>query len=152
MAAFKLQTLLDVTQKRFDDAERKLQQANALLRAETEKLQLIVNYRKEYEQKLLAAQKSGLSVTQWRDFQVFISKLDVAIEQQEQTIIRTQAFVHSAQLLWEEQRKKLKGFELLAEQHRQQELHKENRREQKQSDEFSAKVYQSKRSDDPTKH
>lgn len=152
MAAFKLQTVLDVTQKRFDDAERKLQQANALLRAETEKLQLIINYRKEYEQKLLAAQKSGLSVTQWRDFQVFIGKLDVAIEQQQQTIIRTQAFVHSAQLQWEEQRKKLKGFELLAEQHRQQEVQKENRREQKQSDEFSAKVSQSKRSDDPTKH
>lgn len=152
MAAFPLQILLEVTQKKYDDAERKLQQANALLQAEKDKLQLIIRYRKEYEQKLLSAQQAGLSVTQWRDFQLFIGKLDEAITQQEQTVQRTQEFVISAHKQWEEQRKKLKGFEMLAEQHQKKEAAKENKREQKQADEFASKVFQAKDKEEPTQH
>lgn len=140
MAKFPLQTLLEVTQKRYDDAERRFQQANALVDTERQKLQVIENYRQEYQQKLLAAQQSGLGVTQWKDFQVFIAKLDAAIEQQQQAVDRAIQFVHSARQQWEEQRKKLKGFETLSERHDKTEQLKESRREQKQSDEFASKL------------
>lgn len=142
MSKFPLQTLLDITAQRFADAERRLQQANAQLQTEQQKQDLLETYRREYEQKLLTAQQSGLSVTQWRDFQQFISKLDTAIEQQKSSVRNAADFVHSAQQQWEEQRKKIKGFELLAQQHHKQEEKKENRREQKQSDEFAAKAMQ----------
>lgn len=145
MAQFPLQTLLDLTQQRFSDAERRLQQANALLQAEQQKLNVLQTYRREYEQKLLNAQQGGLSVTQWRDFQLFISKLDTAIDQQQTSVQHATDFAHSAREQWDEQRKKLKGFETLADQHRRAEDLRESRREQKQSDEFAAKSVQQKK-------
>lgn len=148
MAKFPLQTLLDLTTQRFGEAERRLQQANALLQTEQQKQEVLENYRQEYEQKLLAAQQNGLSVTQWRDFQHFISKLDSAIEQQKNSVQHAFDFAHSARQQWEEQRKKLKGFELLAQQHHKQEERRENRREQKQSDEFAAKAVQQQKQAD----
>lgn len=148
MARFPLQTLLDITRQRFEDAERRLQQANALLQAEQQKLDMLHSYRREYEHKLLTAQQNGLSVTQWRDFQQFIAKLDTAIGQQQTSVQHASDFAASARAQWEEQRKKIKGFELLAEQHQQRENQRENKREQKQSDEFAAKSVRQRQEND----
>lgn len=148
MARFPLQTLLEITQQRFAEAERRLQQANAMLQQEQQKLDMLHDYRHEYEQKLLTAQRNGLPVTQWRDFQHFIGKLDTAIEQQQNSVQHARDFADSARAQWEEQRKKIKGFELLAEQHQQREQQREQKAEQKQSDEFAAKSAQQRHADD----
>ena len=144
MSRFPLHVLLDLSRNRFDEAERRLQQSIAQRDSELQKQAMLENYRNEYQQRLLHAQRKGLSVGLWRDFQSFIGKLDSAFEQQQQAIGRAEELVEAARAHWEETRKKVKAFELLEHRHVVQEEKKEAVREQKLNDEFAAKQHHSK--------
>lgn len=139
MARFPLQLVLELTQKRYEEAERELQKANAKVEEELQRQQMVEQYRGEYQQRLLAAQQGGLSVAQWRDFQRFIAKLDIALQDQQDAVARAREFAASRRALWEEARIKLKAFEVLEAKHRESEARREARQEQKQSDEFAQK-------------
>jgi flagellar export protein FliJ len=87
--AFPLQSLLDLSQLRLDEAGRKL---GELIAGELEASQrhgLLVTYREEYQVRFLAAAQGGLSPGEWQNYTGFLAKLDEAIAQADSAMTHT---------------------------------------------------------------
>lgn len=139
MAVFRFDFLLKLSVDEREDAAKALQSAQSLWLNAKLKLEQIDGYRAEYRQRLTSNSQKGISVTQWRDYQIFLLKLDTAAQQQQQEVQRLHKHYQNALLLWQECEKKVKGFEALKERHEMGEQRKELLREQKLLDEFNSR-------------
>jgi flagellar FliJ protein len=74
-----------------------------------------------------------------RDYHAFLGKLDVAIRHQEKEVAEATAHWQSAHDNWLALRQKVKAYEALADRHRDQERIREERRDQRQTDEQAAR-------------
>lgn len=132
-----MQTLLDLAREKREEAARVLNAATAAWQQAQNKQSQLEGFRKDYEQRLTQAGGNGISVQQWRDFQAFLTKLDMAVAQQAAEVTRRANIRTEAQAGWMAEERKVKSFETLATRHRQREEAKESKREQKQMDEFA---------------
>ena len=139
MAAFRFEFLLKVSLEEREDAAKTLQVAQSQWLTAQSKQQQIDDYRNEYRQRLTSSGQVGMSVTQWRDYQLFLVKLDTAAQQQAQEVSRLHQLYQQALRAWQECEKKVKGFEALKERHEQDEQRKALIREQKLLDEFNSR-------------
>lgn len=136
---FRLQTLLDLSHARLDDAARRLGQ---LLSSEQEgqrKLDLLAQYRDEYHARFLEAAKDGMTPDQWQNFRAFLDKLDEAIAQQQRAVAISRQLTAKGQQAWLDQRGKAKAYDTLSDRHRAHEQRREGRIEQHATDEHAAK-------------
>ena len=78
-ARFHLQPLLDLAQTRTEDAARQLGELLAAERDVAQKLQMLEDYRREYNDRFVQAARDGLSPDAWRNYSAFIGRLDEAI-------------------------------------------------------------------------
>lgn len=139
MAEFRFEFLLKLAFDEREDAAKTLQAAQGQWLNAQAKLEQIETYRGEYRNRLTASGKGGMTVTQWRDYQLFLAKLDAATDQQKQEVVRSEGRYRQALAVWQESEKKVKGFETLKERHFISEQRKELLREQKQLDEFNSR-------------
>ncbi len=136
---FNLQTVLDLMQERADDATRELGRLLAAEKGEEEKLELLQQYRDEYSQRFRTAAQNGLSTREWHNYQVFIDRLDQAIEQQKKAVSTSKEHTAAGQGHWQEQNIKLKAFDTLSQRFHSREAQREAKQEQKIIDEFAAR-------------
>ena len=88
---FALQTVLDLMQRRADEATQQLARLIAAEQDAKTKLQLLADYREEYARRFQASAQEGLTPQQWRNFQDFLARLDDAIAQQRDVVARSQS-------------------------------------------------------------
>lgn len=136
---FALQTVLELMQRRADDATQQLARLIAAEQDAKAKLDLLCQYREEYAQRFQSSAQSGMSPLQWKNFQDFLARLDEAIGQQQQALAQSQHRTAEGQAHWQAQRIRLKAIDTLSVRHYRAEEAKENRREQKQVDEYAAR-------------
>lgn len=136
---FPLQSLLDLSHARMDDAARKLGQLLASEQEGTKRLALLVQYRDEYHQRFLAAAQEGLDRDLWANYQAFLSRLDEAIAQQQAAVSTSRQRTSDGQRAWLDQRNKAKAFDTLSQRHLAGLRKAEGKAEQKASDEHAAK-------------
>ena len=69
---------------------------DSLRQADLQQKQLddLIHYRDEYVAGFKAAGKAGLSSVQLRDYQLFLSRLESAIQQQQQKLVLLQIILH----------------------------------------------------------
>ena len=79
---FPLQPLLDLAHSNSDDAGRKLQQLKVRWQEAEFKLSQLIGYREEYRNRLQKNTQQGMQMIAWREFQLFMNKLDQAIQLQ----------------------------------------------------------------------
>ncbi|WP_035055477.1 flagellar export protein FliJ [Andreprevotia chitinilytica] len=139
MAEFRFALLLDLARDDREEAARRMQAAQASWRTAAAKLDQVNAYRQEYRGRLAQSGQGGVTVTQWRDFQLFLAKLDQAADAQAKEVTRLQGEYERMKLAWNECEKKVKAFEALETRHRAGEQLKELRREQALLDEFNAR-------------
>ncbi len=139
MAKFRFEFLLQLAVDEREEAAKALQLAQSDWLAARAKLEQIDDYRNEYRQRLTSGGQQGMTITQWRDYQLFLGKLDAAAEQQQQDVARREAMYQQALVVWQEGEKKVKGFEALKERHIANEQRRELVREQKMLDEFNSR-------------
>ncbi|WP_164521419.1 flagellar export protein FliJ [Iodobacter ciconiae] len=139
MAQFRFAFLLVLAIDAREDAARLMQAAQANWLSAQGKLDQVDQYRVEYRTRLLGSGQSGMTIVQWRDFQLFLAKLDdVALSQQQE--IERLADVYAAHRdAWLECEKKVKAFEALKQRHLAVEMQKELRNEQRSNDEFNTR-------------
>ncbi|WP_246154334.1 flagellar export protein FliJ [Oryzomicrobium terrae] len=128
-------------QDRVDDATRAL---GALVSAEQDaksKLQLLVQYREEYVARFHDAGTQGVSLAVWRNYQVFIDRIDQAIAQQRAAVAASELRTAEGQAEWLHQRNKLKAIDTLFHKRQEGERLVENKRDQKFQDEFAARRF-----------
>lgn len=146
---FPLQSLRDLAQTHLDDAAKVLHALKVRWQEAEVKLQELTGYREDYRSRLLHSTQQGLPATLWRDFQLFLDKLDMAIRQQREEAARCQRRWEAGQREWLARRHKLKAYDTLADRHLQQEEKKAARLEQRDMDEFAGKSFERQRSKDP---
>ena len=137
--AFPLQTLLDLSQTRLDDATRRLGELMAGERSASERLSLLHQYRSEYHSRFLLAAQAGLSQDQWRNYQAFLLKLDGAIGQAQAAADQSRRFTAAGQKVWLDKRGENKAFDTLSQRHQQRLQYAEQKAEQKAQDEHAAR-------------
>lgn len=130
-----LTMLIELARNRTDASTRRL---GELLRAQTgaaEKLDMLLQYRQEYCDRMQARARDGVSSAHWRNFQHFISTLNGAIEQQRALMAHADARLVQGRGEWQRNTRRLNAFGTLAERVRQQEALALGKREQRESDE-----------------
>src|SRR5574337_486460 len=139
--SFRLQPLLDLANTRMDEAARKL---GELISGESEsqrKLELLENYRAEYQERFLEAARNGIGPDAWRNFSTFIARIDEAIAAQRAVVEQSRQATAGGQQAWLAQRNKVKAFDTLSQRHQAEQARKEQKDEQRQSDEHAAKAF-----------
>ncbi len=139
MAQFRFAFLLELAIGAREDAARLMQASQALWLSAQGKLDQIDQYRVEYRARLLNNGQGGMGISQWRDFQLFLAKLDDVALSQQQEINRLLAVYESQRDAWLECEKKVKAFEALKKRHLSAEMQKELRNEQRMNDEFNTR-------------
>ncbi|MDR3410261.1 MAG: flagellar export protein FliJ [Formivibrio sp.] len=145
MAEFRFDFLLKLALDEREEAAKVLQVAQSAWLAARAKQEQVDAFRCEYRNRLTTSGQSGMTVTQWRDFQLFLSRLDMAAKQQVEEVALHEARYQQALEVWQACEKKVKGFDALKDRHQLTEQRKEGVREQKQLDEFNSRQSRSSR-------
>lgn len=136
---FPLQSLLDLSQLRLDEATRRLGELISGEQEASQRLELLSQYRAEYQQRFVTAAQAGLSPKEWQNFRAFLQKLDDAVNQAGQMVAQSKQRTAAGQQEWLAKRGKLKAFDTLSQRHRSRLDTADGRQEQKASDEHSAR-------------
>ena len=86
-----IHTLIELATQETDEAAKRLGQAMRAGEEARQKLTLLQQYRDDYAARFQASVAAGLSASGYRNFQIFIDKLDSAIASQQQVVARGRA-------------------------------------------------------------
>lgn len=146
--AFPLQSVLDLSQMKLDEATRRLGELISGEQHATQQLELLAQYRDEYHVRFLDAAREGLSRDQWRNYQAFLDRLDVAIGQAREMVARSHQATAAGQQDWLEKRGRVKAFDTLAQRHQARVIYAEGKLEQKVVDEHSSRRHAARHQDE----
>lgn len=136
---FPLQSLLDHARHRMAAAERLLMAIKRKEEAAKLKHEELERYRHEYQARLAGSSQGGMDIQMLRDYHVFLGKLDQVIRNQAGEVETMHGRWLAAHENWLALRQKVKSFEVLESRHRAAEMHRQDLREQRQSDELSGR-------------
>ena len=136
-----LKTLLDLAQERNDAAAAQLGVVNGHARDVQDRLQLLLNYRLEYSNRLVSDAKIGIGSVGWLNFRQFIDTIDTAIEKQREMVVAAQHQVEASKQHWQTAQGRLRSFETLAQRHQREQRVVEAKLEQKEQDNFALKDF-----------
>nr|WP_315473132.1 flagellar export protein FliJ [uncultured Undibacterium sp.] len=140
MAGSALSTLIELAENDVENAAKNLGRSIKAKDEATQQLGLLTQYRADYETRLQNNAQRGLTVSQFANYQGFIGKLDQAIEGQKKLIIDAEYKVDIAKKFWQECEKKRLSYKTLINRNIAAELKKENKRDQKQTDERATRT------------
>lgn len=136
-----LATLIELAQTKTDEATRRLGQLQNAQLSASAKLEMLMQYRQEYVEQFNLQMQGGLQASQVRNFQHFIGTLDGAIEQQRALTLQANTRLGQGRTDWQSSKRRLSSFGTLADRVRQLELGVANKKEQRESDERSARQF-----------
>ena len=114
---------------------RDLGEARQRLVAAETKLQDLQQYRQDYERVFQQRATTGQSVMALRDFQVFLARLDQAIQQQTQIAEAARGDVAGRTTRWQSAARQVKAVDSVVGRWQGEERRADDRREQKDTDE-----------------
>ncbi|MEO5658909.1 MAG: flagellar export protein FliJ [Polaromonas sp.] len=136
-----LATLIELAQNKTDEATRRLGQLQNAQISAAGKLDMLQQYRQEYLDQFSGQMRDGVAAASVRNFQNFIGTLDGAIEQQRALTVQADTRLGLGKTDWQHNKRRLTSFDTLADRVRQQELIASNKKEQRDSDERSARQF-----------
>lgn len=95
-----LAPVVKVARHRERDAARQMGDRMRHFDQQKNQLQELVNYRKEYANSFIDATRTGLSAVQLREYQLFLGRLDIAIEQQKEQLENSRKNCEASQQQW----------------------------------------------------
>ena len=140
-----LLTLIELAVKDSDDAAKRLGEALRAAEETEKKLTMLLGYRDEYAVRFQNNQANGISAMEYRNFQLFLDKLDAAIAGQQTIVQNARHRVDGERKSWQECERKRMSYDTLASRAETARQHKENKRDQKQMDEYAARSANFKR-------
>ncbi len=133
----RLQPVLRLAERNKKLAEKALGEAQQRELAEQAKLQQLRDYLVEYQQNARAQQQQGVQVATLVRMQQFMSRLQVAIEQQAQQLALTRQMTEQAKKLWQTAHGRCQAMESLIDRSVSEELQAEEKQLQKAIDELT---------------
>lgn len=136
-----LDTLIELARTKTDEATRRLGQLQNAQTSASAKLDMLEQYRQDYLAQFSQQMQGGLPASQVRNFQNFISTLDSAIDQQRALTQQASTRLGHGRIDWQSSKRRLSSFGTLADRVRQFELAVAGKKEQRDSDERSARQF-----------
>jgi flagellar FliJ protein len=136
---FSLQPLVHLSQQKNDAATKKLGLLNHNLQTVQSKMEMLQQYRRDYQEKMLQAEQSGMALQDLRNFQDFIYRLDDAIAQQNIAVTHAQNQLIKGRSELTEAQRRMKSFDTLAHRHAESEKKLDAKIEQRIQDEHSGR-------------
>lgn len=140
-----LDTLIELATTETDEAAKRLGQAVRACEDTEQKLALLLQYRDDYQARLQLGMAAGLSAMAYRNFQLFLDKLDSAIAGQQKIVDDARQRMQNERGAWQNSERKRMSYGTLAERAEKTELDKQNKREQKLMDEYATRLANYKR-------
>jgi len=112
----------------FGDAQRQVQ-------TESEKLEQLREYHREYLERFHKAAVAGIQAARMIEFRAFLAKLEQAIAEQEKVLGSARDLNHRAKLAWQEKQSRSKAIGKVVDNHRYQEYRQQEKKEQTEQDE-----------------
>lgn len=141
MKTFNLQSLLDMAESHAKTAARNLGRTYTQEQAEDQKLQMLIDYRIDYQNKFLAASNVGLDSASWGNYEEFMIKLDLAVKQQSEVVAQWRRQSQAMRRELETKQQRLISYDTLSARHYTAESRREGKREQREHDEYAAAVH-----------
>ena len=129
--------LQQLAEQRRDDWTRELGTLLAQLDEAKNRLQLLVDYRTDYQGRLERAARGGIRGEGLRNYQSFLANLELAIEQQTTVLAGLQQQEGKIRLAIANEQRQVESFGVLQKRRDKLTLARENRRTQAQTDEFA---------------
>lgn len=136
---FSLQPLVHLAKQKNDAAIEKLGKLNQQQQSAQDKLAMLQQFRRDYQEKFQEAARNGMAPMDMRNFQDFIYRLDQAIAQQEGVLEQHTLSVATGRGELQESQRKMQSFDTLAQRHIEAEKKLEAKLEQKMQDEYSGR-------------
>lgn len=132
---FPLQPLVNLAKHQNDSATLKLGQLNRQQQNAQSKLEVLQQYRRDYQARMQESTKNGIEPTELRNFQAFINKLDEAINQQLKQVGQSKVSMQAGRGEFETTQRKLKSFDTLQQRHIESQKYDDKKTEQVIQDE-----------------
>ncbi len=136
---------MDLARRETDDAAKRLGAALKAVDDAKQKKEMLVNFREEYVKRFEAAQAAGITPMAYRNFVAFIEKLETAIRGQTDMITHAENRSQQEKAVWQASERKRMSYSTLNDRADAAALKLENKRDQKQMDEFAARAAYYKR-------
>lgn len=136
---FTLQPLVHLAKQKNDTATKKLGLLNRAHESAHGKLEMLQQYRRDYQEKMQQAERNGMELEDLRNFQDFIYRLDDAIQQQNNVVVQAQVSAQKGRNDLLETQGRMKSFDTLAQRHALAEKKLETKIEQRMQDEHNGR-------------
>lgn len=140
-----LDFLLEQAQEGEDKAVLALSKARSELESYYLQLRQIEQYRLEYCQQLVERGQSGLTASQYDHLNRFLTQLDETLAKQKSAEQHFRMQVENCEQHWMSMRQKRKSYQWLLEKKQTERQLQQEKREQKQMDEFSTLMFNRRR-------
>ena len=138
--SFPLQILLDLAQSKNEEATRRLGLLNRQQHDAQTQLEVLYQYRREYQERMQSASRNGMNPALLKNFQEFIYKLDVAIAQQSKAVEQCKLSAQMGRSEFTSTQRKLKSFDTLQQRHVETQIKAQAKQEQKTADEHTGRM------------
>lgn len=135
----RLRPILEIALAKEQMAARRMVQAQARAEAARQSLDKLRSIMDDYAIRFENTGEVGLGVLQAIDYRRFLSRINVAIEEQEKTLSQAERTQLTQRLAWEQTRSRTQGLQRAFEQAAVVENHRDRKREQAESDERAAR-------------
>ncbi len=131
----RLKPVRNIAQTKERDAAKALGSAQRLLQDEESKLEQLRQFHQEYLQRFEASARVGMTVAQLLEYQAFMAKLKLAIEQQVAAVESQRQQKNLSQQKWQAKHSRTEALGKVIARYRREEVQSRERREQQESDE-----------------
>lgn len=132
-----LDTLIELATGETDEAAKRLGLAIRGAQDAEQKLAMLLQYRDDYCDRFRLGLSAGISATAYRNFQLFLDKLDTAIDGQQRIVLDAKTRINTERSAWQVCEHKRVSYDTLAVRAERENQRREGRREQKQMDEYA---------------
>ena len=141
MSASSLKLLLKLAQQQTDSSVKKLAKLSFQQQEAEKKLNLLLQYRQNYQSHLQNSIAQGIDHMEWLNFTAFMKKLDTAIAEQRQAVLHAQSTRIAGNNEFLSHQRKLKSYDTLSQRQQDAENQRQTKREQKLQDEFASNAF-----------
>lgn len=138
--AKRLLPVVEMAEKAERDAARQLGHCQGLVSQAEAKLGELERFRGDYQQQWISEGSRGVSGQWLMNYQRFLSQLETAIGQQNQSLEWHRSNLEKARSIWQQRYARLEGLRKLVQRYRDEARQAEDRREQKLLDELAQRL------------
>ena len=135
MDAGKIDKVATVAKSAEQKSARELQLNQQGHQQKQQQLDQLLQFKKEYEDRLGNLGHDGIAARQLQDYRLFLNKLNQAIDQQMLDVQQAEANLQEAREQWQQESRRTSALDQLIEQQRREQLEAQSKAEQKAADE-----------------